>query len=143
MVTVQNILFPLYYISCCCCSISHPLSSLLILLLSNKDRIKRTNTYVRTKLRQAKMTKPSKPRPAHEKTANSDKPVLPRLLAWGFSIYHAMCCPSSPPLRARSALTSDTYCSPSRNGIRYMRSLSVGSLIHPCIGIALSMNEMW
>lgn len=52
--------------------------------------------------------------------------------------FHAICCPSSPPRRARSALTSDTYCRPSRNGIKYIKSPSVGSLIHPCIGIALS-----
>lgn len=52
--------------------------------------------------------------------------------------YDTICCPSSPPLNASSALTSDTYWRPSRNGIRCCRSLSVGSLIQPCIGIALS-----
>lgn len=49
-----------------------------------------------------------------------------------------MCWPSSPPRRASNARTSETYWSPSRRGTRCRRSLSVGSLIQPCIGMALS-----
>ena len=46
---------------------------------------------------------------------------------------------SASPLRnASRARTSVTYCSPSKIGMRCKRSLSVGSLIQPSIGIALS-----
>lgn len=50
-----------------------------------------------------------------------------------------MCWPSSPPLSAKRARTSETYWRPSKNGMRCCKSLSVGSFIQPCIGIALSM----
>lgn len=47
---------------------------------------------------------------------------------------------STSPLRnAKRARTSVTYCKASRTGMRCRRSLSVGSLIQPSIGIALSM----
>lgn len=49
-----------------------------------------------------------------------------------------MCWPSSPPLSAKRARTSETYWRPSKNGMRCCKSLSVGSFIQPCIGIALS-----
>lgn len=52
--------------------------------------------------------------------------------------YTTMCWPSSPPLSAKRARTSDTYWRPSKNGMRCCKSLSVGSFIQPCIGIALS-----
>jgi len=46
---------------------------------------------------------------------------------------------SASPLRsARSARTSVTYCNASRIGMRWSRPLSVGSLIQPSIGMALS-----
>lgn len=51
---------------------------------------------------------------------------------------YAMCCPSSPPRNASNARTSCTYCKPSSIGTRCMRSVSVGSLIQPWMGIALS-----
>lgn len=47
-------------------------------------------------------------------------------------------CPSRNAKRAR---TSVTYCKPSSKGTRCKRSLSVGSLIQPSIGMALS-NEL-
>lgn len=53
---------------------------------------------------------------------------------------HYACC-ACPCLSANSALTSVTYCSPSRRGIRYINSLSVGSLIQPSMGIALSSKN--
>ena len=52
--------------------------------------------------------------------------------------YIVICFPSSPPRRARKARTSVTYWRPSKSGTRWRRSLSVGSLIHPSMGIALS-----
>jgi hypothetical protein len=52
--------------------------------------------------------------------------------------FYAICFPSSPPRSARKARTSVTYCKPSNNGTKCRRSLSVGSLIQPSIGIALS-----
>lgn len=55
--------------------------------------------------------------------------------------HHAICCPSSPPRSARRARTSETHWRPSRSGTRCNRSLSVGSLIHPWIGMALSFQR--
>lgn len=55
-----------------------------------------------------------------------------------YNPHTTMCWPSSPPLRAKRARTSETYWRPSKNGIRCCKSLSVGSFIQPCIGIALS-----
>ena len=50
---------------------------------------------------------------------------------------------SASPLRnARSARTSVTYCKASSMGMRWRRSLSVGSLIQPSIGIALSTKKL-
>lgn len=49
---------------------------------------------------------------------------------------------SASPLRsARSARTSVTYCNASSMGMRWRRSLSVGSFIQPSIGIALSRSR--
>src|SRR2546429_5312559 len=45
---------------------------------------------------------------------------------------------ASPLLSASNALTSVTYCSASSKGIKCNKSLSVGSLIQPSIGMALS-----
>src|SRR2546421_4270622 len=45
---------------------------------------------------------------------------------------------ASPLLSASNALTSVTYCSASSRGIKCSKSLSVGSLIQPSIGMALS-----
>jgi hypothetical protein len=55
--------------------------------------------------------------------------------------YHVLrsACPSR---NARRARTSVTYCRPSRRGTRCKRSLSVGSLIQPSIGIALSDTRL-
>jgi hypothetical protein len=50
---------------------------------------------------------------------------------------------ASPRRRDRSARTSVTYCIASRMGIKWRRSLSVGSLIQPSIGIALSLEVTW
>lgn len=47
---------------------------------------------------------------------------------------------ASPRRRANRARTSVTYCSASSMGIRWSRSLSVGSLIQPSIGMALSAS---
>ena len=47
----------------------------------------------------------------------------------------------SPRRSARRARTSVTYCRPSRIGMRFRRSLSVGSLIQPSMGIALSVKS--
>ena len=44
-----------------------------------------------------------------------------------------------PSRSASNARTSVTYCKPSRSGMRCSRSLSVGSLIQPSIGMALSV----
>ena len=49
---------------------------------------------------------------------------------------------ASPRLSASKARTSVTYCSASSSGIRCRRSLSVGSLIQPSIGIALSASPV-
>ena len=58
-------------------------------------------------------------------------------------VRHIHCEASTSPLRnARRARTSVTYCSASRTGIRCRRSLSVGSLIQPSMGIALSTIKM-
>lgn len=46
-------------------------------------------------------------------------------------------CPSR---KASNARTSVTYCNPSSRGTRCSRSLSVGSLIQPSMGIALSVS---
>ena len=43
-----------------------------------------------------------------------------------------------PSRSASSARTSVTYCKPSSSGIRCSRSWSVGSLIQPSMGMALS-----
>ena len=68
--------------------------------------------------------------PPTESESLNDRPV---------QCFYAHCAASiSPRLSAKSALTSVTYCRPSSKGIRCSRSLSVGSLIHPSIGIALS-----
>ena len=45
---------------------------------------------------------------------------------------------ASPLLSANNALTSDTYCNASNRGIKCSKSLSVGSLIQPSMGMALS-----
>ena len=58
----------------------------------------------------------------------------------GCDPHTTMCWPSSPPLSAKRARTSETYWRPSKNGMRCCKSLSVGSFIQPCIGIALSMR---
>ena len=60
--------------------------------------------------------------------------------------FHSYKCESgyastSPRRRASSARTSVTYCNASNMGIRCSRPLSVGSLIQPSIGIALSKYE--
>jgi hypothetical protein len=47
----------------------------------------------------------------------------------------------SPLLKARRARTSVTYWRASRTGTRCRRSLSVGSLIQPSMGIALSEHS--
>ena len=57
----------------------------------------------------------------------------------GKPLPYAICCPSSPPRNARRARTSDTYWRPSSSGTRCRRSLSVGSLIQPWMGMALSV----
>ena len=48
---------------------------------------------------------------------------------------------ASPLLSASNARTSVTYCSASSRGIKCSKSLSVGSLIQPSIGIALSAKS--
>lgn len=48
----------------------------------------------------------------------------------------------SPFLKASKARTSVTYCMASRIGMRFRRSLSVGSLIQPWIGMALSRQQL-
>ena len=48
---------------------------------------------------------------------------------------------ASPIRRASNARTSVAYCRPSSKGIRCNRWLSVGSLIQPSIGMALSLPK--
>lgn len=58
---------------------------------------------------------------------------------WSGNIYGDYARSAWPRRRASRARTSVTYCSPSSSGTRCSRSLSVGSLIQPSIGIALSV----
>ena len=55
--------------------------------------------------------------------------------------YLYACC-ACPCLSASKALTSVTYCRPSNSGIRCRSSWSVGSLIQPSMGIALSVETI-
>lgn len=48
---------------------------------------------------------------------------------------------TSPLRSASSARTSVAYCNASSMGIKCIRSVSVGSLIHPSIGMALSGSK--
>jgi hypothetical protein len=49
---------------------------------------------------------------------------------------------ASPRRNASNARTSVTYCSASNIGTKCSRSLSVGSLIQPSIGTALSIRDV-
>lgn len=66
-------------------------------------------------------------------------PTIPKNLLFRFddqsSVYACCACPCR---KANKARTSVQYCRPSSRGIRCRSSLSVGSLIHPSMGIALS-----
>ena len=58
-------------------------------------------------------------------------------------VRQTQCDPSDSPRRkARRARTSVTYCKASNIGTKCRRSLSVGSLIQPSMGIALSALEV-